>query len=211
MQYFATLFIVGYNNRQVKYERFIVSMSEENTQKWYRTRYIVSLVACILVGLTLIASGSGKAIGFGEVPGQTAEFVGDVLPAAFINSTTVFIIYEIFIPYIFPAAELILGIFLLIGFVPRLTAVICIPLTLLFMSNNIWSIMQGLDKYPECACFGIWEELLGGLTPVQSLGYDIGLLILAVVIILLYPGVFLASREWLTKPFKKADVNQAKG
>lgn len=186
-------------------------MSEDSTQKWYRTRYIITLVASILVGVTLIASGSGKAIGFGEIPGQTAEFLGDVLPAALINSTTVFIIYEIFMPYIFPAAELILGIFLLIGFVPRLASVICIPLTLLFMSHNIWSIMQGLDKYPDCACFGIWEEMFGGLTPVQSMGYDIGLLILAVVIILLYPGVFLASREWLVKLFKKKTLNQDKG
>jgi uncharacterized membrane protein YphA (DoxX/SURF4 family) len=176
-----------------------------------RTRAIVSLVASILVGVTLIVAGTGKAIGFGEVPGQTVEFIGDVLPAAFINSTTVFIIYEIFIPYIFPGAEIILGIFLLIGFVPRLAAVICLPLTLAFMSNNIWSISQGLDKFPECVCFGIWEKLFGGLTPVQALGYDIGLLVLAVVIILLHPGVFLSSREWLTKPFRKMAADNSRG
>jgi uncharacterized membrane protein YphA (DoxX/SURF4 family) len=178
-----------------------------------RTRAIVSLVASIIVGVTLIAAGTGKAIGFGEVPGQTVEFIGDVLPKAFINSTTVFVIYEVFIPYIFPAAEMLLGIFLLIGFVPRLAAVLSLPLTVAFMANNVWAIRGGLDKYPECACFGIWEELFGGLTPVQSLGYDIGLLVLAVVIILLHPGIFLSSREWLTKPlpFKKATEGYSKG
>lgn len=164
-----------------------------------------------MVGVTLIVAGTGKAIGFGEVPGQTVEFIGDVLPAAFINSTAVFIIYEVFIPYVFPGVEMILGIFLLIGFVPRLAAVICLPLTLAFMSNNIWSISQGLDKFPECVCFGIWEKLFGGLTPVQALGYDIGLLVLAVVIILLHPGVFLSSREWLTKPFRKMAADNSRG
>lgn len=188
-------------------------MSAVNRQNWNRTRAIaiVSLVASILVGVTILAAGTGKAIGFGEIPGQTVEFIGDVLPKAFINSTTVFLIYDIFIPYVIPGVEMILGIFLLIGFVPRLAAVLSLPLTVAFMANNIWAIRGGLDKFPDCACFGIWEELFGGLTPVQALGYDIGLLVLAVVIILLHPGVFLSSREWLTRPFRKTALDQSKG
>lgn len=174
-------------------------MSNDTTQNRSRTKAIISLVASIIVGLTLIAAGTGKAIGFGEIPGQTVEFIGDVLPEALITPTTVFLIYEIFIPFILPGAEILLGIFLLIGFVPRLASVLCLPLTLAFISNNIWSISQGLDKFPECVCFGIWEKIFGGLTPIQALGYDIGLLILAIVIILLYPGRFLSSREWITK------------
>jgi len=185
-------------------------MPDDVTQNRKQTRAIISLVAGIIVGLTLIIAGMGKAIGFGEVPGQTIEFIGDILPKAFINPTTVFLIFEIFIPYILPGVEMILGIFLLIGFVPRLAAVICLPLTLAFMSNNIWSISQGLDKFPECVCFGIWEKLFGGLTPVQALGYDIGLFVLALVIILVHPGRFLSSREWLTKPFKRTIGDSAK-
>ena len=134
---------------------------------------------------------------------QTIEFIGDIVPDALITQTTVFILFDIFIPYILPAIELLLGILLLVGLVPRLIAVLCLPLILAFMSNNIWSISQGLDKFPECVCFGIWEEIFGGLTPVQSLGYDILLFALSIVIILLYPGGFLSSRAWLTRLFQK--------
>jgi len=178
-------------------------MPDNDSPNRQRTKAIISLVASIILGLTFIAAGSGKAIGFGEVPGQTIEFVGDILPEVFITPTTVFILFEIFIPYILPGLELLLGILLLVGLVPRLIAVLCLPLTLAFMSNNIWSISQGMDKFPECVCFGIWEKIFGGLTPVQSLGYDILLLILAVVIILIYPGGFLSSRDWLNRLMKK--------
>jgi hypothetical protein len=71
------------------------------------------------------------------------------------------------------------------------------------MGNNIWSISQGLDKFPECVCFGVWEKIFGGLTPVQALCYDIVLFALAIVIILLHQGGFLSSREWLTRLFQK--------
>lgn len=178
-------------------------MPDNNSPNRQRTKAIVSLVASVILGATLIIAGSGKAIGFGEVPGQTMEFIGDILPEAFITPATVFLLFEIFIPYILPGIELLLGILLLVGLVPRLIAVLCLPLTLAFMSNNIWSISQGMDKYPECVCFGIWEKIFGGLTPVQSLSYDILLLILAIVIILIYPGGFLSSREWLSKLMKK--------
>ena len=174
-------------------------MNNDTVQNRIRTRSRVSLVAIIIIGVTLVAAGIGKAIGFGEIPGQTVEFLGDVLPEAFITPATVFLIYEVFIPYVLPGTEIILGIFLLIGFVPRLISVLCLPMTLAFMSNNIWSISQGLDKFPECVCFGVWEKLFGGLTPVQALCYDIGLFVLAVVIIWLYPGGFLSSRKWVTK------------
>jgi uncharacterized membrane protein YphA (DoxX/SURF4 family) len=187
-----------------------IAMADDTTQNRNRTRAIISLVASILIGITFIAAGTGKAIGFGEIPGQTVEFIGDVLPEAFLNPTTVFLIYEIFIPYILPGTELLFGIFLLIGFVPRLIAVLCIPLTVGLMVNNIWSISQGLDKFPECVCFGVWEKIFGGLTPVQALSYDIVLFALALVIIFVYPGRFLSSREWLTRLLKKAASDNSK-
>jgi uncharacterized membrane protein YphA (DoxX/SURF4 family) len=169
-------------------------MQEEN-----RTRAIITLVASILVGLTLVVSGSGKLIGFGEVPGQTIEFVGDILPEAWITPGSVYFLFEIFVPYVLPISEMLLGLLLLVGLVPRLVAILCIPLIAAFMTNNIWSISQGLDKFPECVCFGIWETFFGGLTPVQSLVYDISLLVLVIVIIFVHPGRFLASRAWLER------------
>jgi len=178
-------------------------MSDNNSPQRQRIGSIISLVACIIIGVTFIMSGSGKAVGFGEVPGQTIEFIGDILPDTFITPTTVFWLFEIFIPYIFPAIELLLGILLLVGLVPRLLAVICLPLALALMANNIWSISQGLSKFPECVCFGVWEKIFGGLTPVQALSYDILLFALAIVIIILYPGGFLSSRDWLTRLWRK--------
>ncbi len=183
-------------------------MSDNNSQDKKRIKNIVSLVCCIIIGLTFIASGSGKAIGFGEVPGQTVEFIGDILPDALITPTTVFLLFEVFIPFILPGIEMLLGILLLVGLVPRLIAVICLPLTMALMANNIWSISQGLDKFPECVCFGIWEEILGGLTPAQALSYDILLFVMALVIILLYPGGFLSSRAWLTRLLSKKTAKE---
>ena len=97
--------------------------------------------------------------------------------------------------------------FLLIGLIPRLTAVLTIPLTLIFMANNAFSISQGLAKYPSCSCFGIWEKIFGTLTPVQSLVYDIVLLALALVIIILTPLAFMRSRKWLSGSGKKQENN----
>jgi uncharacterized membrane protein YphA (DoxX/SURF4 family) len=154
-------------------------MTENKSPDKTRVKSIIALVCCIIIGVTFVASGSGKAIGFGEIPGQTVEFIGDVLPEAWITSTTVFLLFEVFIPLIMPAIELLLGIFLLVGFVPRLIAVICLPLSMALMGNNIWAIKQGLATFPDCACFGIWEKIFGGLTPVQALGYDILLFIQA--------------------------------
>ena len=82
-------------------------------------------------------------------------------------------------------------------------AIFCMLLAALFMGNNIWAISQGMEKYASCECFGIWEEIFGGLTPIQSLGVDIGLLILALIIIILYPASFVTSRPWLDNFGKK--------
>jgi uncharacterized membrane protein YphA (DoxX/SURF4 family) len=179
--------------------------SRLNNQKGIKPT--ISIVASVIIGITFLASGSGKTIGFGEIPGQTVEFIGDILPKAFVTPATVFFIYDIFIPFIFPAIELLLGIFLIIGFMPRLMAIICIPLSLVLMTNNIWSISQGMDKFPQCVCFGVWEKIFGGLTPVQALSYDIVIFALALTVILLHPGGILSSREWLLKLFQKKSVS----
>lgn len=193
-------------------DAYFVLCGKLNLDKKRRIKYIVSLVACILIGVTLVFSGTGKLLEFGEMPGQTAEFIGRVIPDAWLTSNVVFLIYDVLIPYVIPVVELVLGILLLIGFVPPLMAVLCIPLTLLFMANNIFSISVGLDKYPSCACFGIWEKIFGTLTPGQSLIYDIVLFALALVIIFVYPNGFLRSQDWLRNLGKKkeARVNKEK-
>ena len=68
-----------------------------------------------------------------------------------------------------------------------------------FMANNSYMIATGVDKYPTCECFGVWEQWLGGLTPMQSMYYDIILLILAVIIIIVQPAPFLSHQFWINK------------
>jgi uncharacterized membrane protein YphA (DoxX/SURF4 family) len=173
----------------------------EYKNKLIRNR--VTLAAAILLGLIFIVSGSGKLFGFGEIPGHTVEFIGLIVPDALLTPGFVHFIYDILIPHILPWAEFLLGILLLIGFLPRIIAILCLLLAALFMGNNSWAISQGMDKYSSCECFGIWEEIFGGLTPLQSLGVDIGLFILALIIIVLYPASFVTSREWLDNLGKK--------
>jgi hypothetical protein len=93
------------------------------------------------------------------------------------------------------------------GFVPRLVATICIPLTWIFMANNVFSISRGINKYDECPCFGIWGKIFGTMTPGQSLIYDIVLFGLALVIIFIYTGGFLQSNNWLRNLRKKKQAS----
>jgi uncharacterized membrane protein YphA (DoxX/SURF4 family) len=176
-----------------------------------RARAIITIVATIFVGLTLLISGLGKLLAFGIIPGQTADFIGSILPDALVTPITVFFIYDILIPYIIPILELALGVSLLIGLVPRLAATIFIPLTWIYMANNVFSINQGIDKYDECPCFGIWGRIFGTLTPVQSLIYDIVLFGFALTIIFMYEGGFLQSNDWLrNKLYKKQTIVASK-
>ena len=162
----------------------------------------LSLAAGILIGLTFLASGTGKVLGLEEVPAQVVDFISSVIPDIFLTPATVYFLFNVLIPYILPWAELVLGCLLIIGFMPRLMAVLCLPLILAFGGTNVWSIIQG--GYTRCAsCFGVWEEIFGSLTPVQSLIYDIVLFALAMVIIVFHPGYFFTSRKWLVNLVRK--------
>lgn len=174
-----------------------MSAATEKTQQPMRAR--ISLIASILLGLTLLASGLGKL--FANLPQET-EFIDKLIPAFFMTPTL-----ALFIGYGLPWIELSLGIFLILRIWPRLWAVFCLPLTFAFMANNSWMVSQGMEEFPECAyCFGKLEELLGALSPLQSLYIDIGLAALALIIIFVHPGGFLSSPSWLAKLGKKSQA-----
>jgi len=160
---------------------------------------IISLVASILLGLTFLISGSGKVFAFGEMPGQTMQFIGAILPDAWLTPGLAHFIGSIFFPYIIPWTELCLGILLLLRIWPRLIAAISVPLIAAFIANNSWYISQGKMKFTSCECFGIWEEMFGTLTHLQSLSFDMILLALALTIIFVHPSGFLSSPPWLAK------------
>ncbi len=159
-----------------------------------KARAVTTWVACIIVGLILLAGGTGKLFGYGDLPGQSIEFLNVIVPDWLGTPSFYEFIGEVLFPYVLPLIETLLGIFLIIGFVPRLMATITLPLSAAFLANNAWTIAQGANKFPDCACFGIWEEIFGVLTPFQSMFIDIGLIILAIVIIVVYPGRYFASR-----------------
>ena len=162
----------------------------------HRWRTLTASVATILLGLVFFVSGTGKV--FINLPEET-EYIDQLIPAFFITPTTAY-----FIGYGLPWIELALGILLLIGFGPRLLSALSIPLVLAFIANNVWMISRGMEEFPQCAqCFGRWEELLGAMTPVQSLSIDVVLIALTLVVIFLYPGSFFSSRPWLANLGKK--------
>jgi uncharacterized membrane protein YphA (DoxX/SURF4 family) len=174
-------------------------MTDATQDSRQRTKSIVSLVASILLGLVFLIAGSGKTFGFGEMPGQTMLFIGAILPDAWLTPGVAFFIGDILFPYIIPWTELCLGILLVLSVWPRLIAAISLPLTVAFMANNAWYISQGKTILSSCECFGIWEEIFGTLTHVQSLSVDIVLFALALTIIFVHPGGFLSSPPWLAK------------
>lgn len=158
-----------------------------------RVKEIISLAAGLLIGFTFIASGTGKLFGDMETPAQAMAFINAMLPEALLTPLFMAFTYKILVPIVFPWAELILGIALLIGLLPRLAALLTLPLIAAFMGTNIWTIAMG--EYSHCAsCFGIWEKIFGYLTPYQSLGIDILLSLLALAVIFMQPGRFFASR-----------------
>ena len=161
-------------------------------------RSVISIVACLIVGLTLILAGGGKLANLGQVPGQT-EFLDRFIPDFLMTPDFARFIGLVFIPWILPIAEILIGLALVIGIWPRLIAILFLPLVLGFMANNSYMIATGVDKYPTCECFGVWEQWLGGLTPLQSMYYDIILLILAVIIIIVQPAPFLSHQFWINK------------
>ena len=152
-----------------------------------RWQWILIIVfPCVLLGLVLLVSGAGK------LPGQ-AEFA-DVLLGSFWTPTVANLI-----SHVLPWVEVLLGAFLIMGVFPRLAAVLTLPILAGFMANNAWAISQGMEKFPDCGCFGILEEIFGSLSPMQALGMDIVLVLFAVTVIVLHPAPFLSFQSWFRK------------
>ncbi|MBM3175644.1 MAG: redoxin domain-containing protein [Chloroflexi bacterium] len=157
----------------------------------------ISLAAGIFIGLTFLVSGTGKIFASEKVPAQVLDFISNVMPEILVSPTTIDFLYSIFIPYIIPWMELILGCCLLIGFMPRLMAALSLPLFSVFLGTNLWLVTQ--SKHATCAsCFGMWEKIFGSFTPLQSLIYDAVLITAAILVIVFQTGDFFNSRPWLT-------------
>jgi len=147
---------------------------------------IVILGSSLFLGLTLLVAGSGK------LPGQV-EFIDALLQSLWTPPVAYFIGYYL------PWVEIALGVLLLIGVFPRIAAGLSLPITAGFMANNSWALSQGVERFPQCPCLGIWEKWLGSLSPLSALCLDVVLFCLALIILLLHPGGFLDLRPWFIK------------
>lgn len=174
-------------------------MPDNTTKGQQRVRTRISLAASILLGITLLFAGSGKLIGFGEMPGQALEFLDAIIPDVLLTPAVASFIGNVFLPYIVPSVEVCLGILLILSIWPRLIALFSLFLSIIFMSSNFWLIRRGTEEFPSCECFGIWEKMFGTLTPLQALYIDIVLFALALTIIFVHPGGFLSSPPWAVK------------
>jgi uncharacterized membrane protein YphA (DoxX/SURF4 family) len=141
----------------------------------------------VLLGLVLLFSGTGK------VPGQT-EFIDNLLRTFWTPA------FAYFIGHVLPWVEVLMGAALVLGVLPRLVAALCLPLTLGFMFNNGWAIMQGMEYFPQCSyCFGFWEDMTRVLSPMESLIIDIALFVLALLVVVLHREGFFKFRPWFMK------------
>ena len=157
-------------------------------------RRVISIVACTIIGLILLFAGIGKISELGTIPGQT-EFLDRFLPDFILTPELARFVGLYFIPWILPIIEILMGAALIIGIWPRLVAILFIPLVFGFMANNSYAIARGMEKFPECECFGIF----GALTPIQSMYMDIGMFILAIIIIIIHPLPFFSHQFWINK------------
>lgn len=175
------------------------SSYEYDTQPIVRS--VISIASCTLIGLILLFAGIGKLAEFGTIPGQT-EFLDKFIPDFLLTPEFARFIGLYFIPWILPIIEVLLGAGLIIGIWPRLLAILFIPLVLAFMANNAYAISQGVEEFPECECFGIF----GSLTPMQSMYLDIGMFILAIIIIIMHPLPFFSHQIWINKVLSRTKI-----
>ena len=161
------------------------SVEQQVKGGWRRSGVVFG--AGLFLGLTLLVSGTGK------LPGQ-AEFIDALLQSLWTPALAYFI------GYCLPWVEVTLGVLLLTGSFSRIAASLCLPLTAGFMANNSWALSQGIEQFPQCDhCFGVWEELLGTISPLQALSLDIMLFCSALIILLFHQGGFLSIRPWFVK------------
>ena len=154
-----------------------------------RVRFWGGVVAGAVLGMVLIAAGIGKLALHTEAfrvfytPHET--FVPQVLADA----------AELWLPPV----EVAVGLLLVLGVASRLAAVVASGLVVAFIANNGWLLSQGLGQ-ESCGCFGILDTLSSaGLSTTGALYMDIGMLVLGLVVVFLYPRGFRSVRPWFLK------------
>ncbi len=160
-----------------------------------RCRYVLSVVASIILGLVFTIAGAGKLLNLAET--DSIPYSPDAVSLAPILASG----FSAWFP---PVVELILGLLLIIGVATRLMATFSSVLIAIYIGYNGWMIGHG-RAYEPCGCLGIFDRIFAGdLSTMQSLFIDVGLLILAAIILFACPGDFFAIRPRFLKSSKRA-------
>jgi len=155
-----------------------------NTEKSTKWKNWLSFGAALALGLILLVAGIGKLL-------AQSEFAGVLLVQTFLPENLANIVGRTV-----PVAEVIIGGLLVVGFFPKLMAVLSLPLSLAFMANNIWLLTLGLEC-PKCPhCFGKLEEIWGTLSTWHALYLDIVMVVLAALVIIFFTSGFFPFRLW---------------
>ena len=155
-----------------------------------RYRHWAGIGSGIILGLIFVISGLGKLLSqaesFKTIFNPFPDFLAPVFAEAVFS----------WLPYI----ELIVGLLLIIGILAKLMAVFSLVLIAGFITNNSWLLSRGLGYEPCSGCFGIMERIIQvELSTVGALYMDIGMLALALIILLCYPGKFFTLRPWFLR------------
>jgi uncharacterized membrane protein YphA (DoxX/SURF4 family) len=169
-------------------------------------RNIIAIIACVLLAGIFLFAGVGKLIDMGQMPGQT-EYLDKLIPDFLFTPELARFISLVGIPYILPIFETVVALLLLAGLFIKIDAIVFGLASVVFMYHNSWMISHGIDKFPDCACFGYWETVFGVVSPATSLRIDIVMLLLALVIIFVQPGGILSSQYWFNNLIKKRNAH----
>jgi hypothetical protein len=98
-----------------------------------------------------------------------------------------------------PPLEVVIGLLLIGGIVAKLASVLAAVLIAGFITNNSWMLSQGLG-YEPCDCLGVVEKIVQfELSTTGALYLDIGMLVLALIVLYGYQGRFLNVSPWFIR------------
>ena len=98
-----------------------------------------------------------------------------------------------------PFLEILVGLLLIIGVVPRLAGSITALLVAGFIVNNVWLLSQGRG-YEPCTCFGVLDRIVGvELSTTQSLYLDVFLFVLSFAVVFSLKRGFFDINPWFLK------------
>jgi len=155
-----------------------------------RNKHWISVGASLILGLIFIVAGLGKLL---HQP-DTVRIFFIPLPYFLTQAMAKAVLNWL------PVIELTIGFLLIIGIAPKLVATFSSVLIIGFIAHGSLLIRRGLGSEP-CDCFGKMKIVpYTELSNIGSLGLDVFMLALVIIILLWYRSNFFNIYPWfLTK------------